>query len=665
MTSECLSWFCCSGNEEAAVDLYNISTISQVNLVSHVQDTSDLHHFTGAVYDHNTSLFRTVSNDSEPDFEILERNGKNVRIINSQPERFNPYTPAPKQSVKVTSSYPLCLSDSKQLFKKTVLDATVSMPGSSNSFDYEPNHTERRSSISKINNDIKLHNKRRGPVDTIAVVPNHVVSDHVITDEVLERDGYSFETESFDEYESVCCGLWPVKYKHSDSELDSFHYYEPVHPRQLGVPRCDAFTQTEVRGRSRASTNQSHDSAYEVVNPRRNSATTFHTVADINPCIRETNENELTISGTEHETNYNNRFDKNRKQNDEFTNSVYDDAYSTKNSTCISPSKPEPDLKTDTCNTVLLNDMNNKAPPIRKERSNNITGEKGANNAQIQYISTGDLYSVVQKHDTVSVDPNKLVETTKINEPNLRYENTDHALIEDYRQYADEPIYDDIGNVIHDSLGFTPHEEQIDLEINKHEKDDFEDSVNEIKVAHQVNDDDKNPTCALDKLEKYDHDEPLYDTIGSRSTILTKDEKDVDKISEENHFDTSENGLESTLDESIEENLYDIVGNFGNDSYKRYSATDIIMASHMLETYYQDDNEPEVIYENIANVYNTERFESSSESSDDGCGITFSAKITEHEEKDLDDESLYDVVDNLPSAGRGVLKKVSDVLKVI
>ena len=266
-----------------------MSTISQVNLVSHVPDTSHLTHFTEQVYDNNISLFRTVSNDSVPDFKILERNSKNVRIINTQPEKINPYTPAPKQSVRVTSSYPLCLSDSQTLFKKTVLDATVSVPGSFRAYNDELNHTERRSSISKINDGIKLHQARRRPdTNSIAVVPKHVVSN-----EVMERDCYSFEEESSfeDEYESVCCGLWPVKYKHS--ELDSFHYYEPVLPRQVTVPQCDAYTQTDVRERLSASTDQNVESAYEVVNPRPKGATTFNTVVDINPCIHQTNETDL------------------------------------------------------------------------------------------------------------------------------------------------------------------------------------------------------------------------------------------------------------------------------------------------------------------------------------------------------------------------------------
>ena len=652
MTSECLSWFCCYKNEGATVDLYNVSTISQVNLVSHVPDTSHLAHLTEHVYDHNISLFRTVSNDSVPDFEILERNRKNVRIINTQPEHFNPYTPAPKQSVRVTSSYPLCLSDSKTLFKKTVLDATVSVPRSFRSNNDEPNHTERRSSISKINDGIKLHQTRkRSDADSIAVVPTHVVPNE------LERDGYSFEYESSfeDEYESVCCGLWPVKYKHS--ELDDFHYYEPVLPRQLTVPQCDAYTQTEVRGRLRASLEQNRDSTYEVVNPRPNGATTFHTVVDIHPCIHQTNENELIISDIEHETDNPNKFDGYERPTSGPKSSVYDDAFSS----AISKPASSLNIYKDPCKSELFNGQNNPTPATRKGKSNDEKADTDNTKVKNQCLSNGDLYSQVHKPD-----PNDFAGCSKTdNNSSRRYETIDSACTEDDHHYTDEPIYDDICNVIGDSLGFIPHEEEIEVEtINKHNVAGSSGCNNDIIAAHVVSDENycsrSSSANALDKCENDEPDEPLYDIVDNNGNFSANEEKP--KIAD--HNTDNVNACESNLDESLEENLYDVVGNFVNDSYKRYSATDFIIASQMLETC---DSEPEVIYENLNDMADakTERLESSSESSDDGDGITFSADIGDYEGSNLDDESLYDVVDDTQRVGSGVLIKVSDVLKVI
>ena len=657
MTSECLSWFCCYKNEEATVDLYNVSTISQVNLVSHVPDTSHLAHLTEHVYDHNISLFRTVSNDSVPDFEILERNRKNFRIINTQPEHFNPYTPAPKQSVRVTSSYPLCLSDSKTLFKKTVLDATVSVPRSFRSNNDEPHHTERRSSISKINNGIKLHPTRRRPdADSIAVVPTHVVPN-----ELMERDGYSFEDESSfeDEYESVCCGLWPMKYKHS--ELDDFHYYEPVLPRQLTVPQCDAYTQTEVRGRLRPSLEQNRDSTYEVVNPRPNGATTFNTIVDIHPCIHQTNENELIISDIEHETDNQNKFDGYERPTSGPKSSVYDDAFSS------AISKPTPSLNTDkdSCKSELSNGQNNPTPATRKGKSNDEKADTDNTKVQNQCLSNGDLYSQVHKPDPID-----FAGCSKTDEnSSQRYETIDSANTEDDHHYTDEPIYDDISNVIGDSLGFIPHEEEIDVEtINKHNVAGSSGCNNDINVADVVNIEDyhsrSSSANALDKCEIDEPYEPLYYIVDNNANISANEEKP--KIADHNTDNVTDNTYESTskLDDSLEENLYDVVGNFANVSYKRYSATDFIIASQMLETY---DTEPEVIYENLSDMADakTGRLESSSESSDDGCGITFSADIDDYEGSNLDDESLYDVVDDTKRVGSAVLIKVSDVLKVI
>ena len=671
MTSGCLSWLCCFKEDEGTVDLYNVSTISQVNLVSHVQDTS---HFTDNVYDNNVSLFRTVSNDSVPDFGILERNCRSINIIRTQPDHFNPYTPDTKPPVRVTSSYPLCLSDSKTLFKKTVLDATISVPGTFRSLENVRNHSKRRSSISKINDDITTHQASRRPV---AVVSN----------QFLERDGYSLEEESFEEeYESVCCGLWPVRYKASDQ--DSFHYYESVLPRRLAVSRCDAYTQTEATGRLKTALDRNQDSAYEVVNYRPNGVT-FNTVVDINPCVNQTNEVISTDCKYESDShsksdNVDQSGDESVRQTGEASNRVYDEAFSAK--TACSISKVLQHFKTDNIRTEVHNGQNESMQDTTDRKSDNRCAED-TGHAQIEChcLSASEnaarnLYSVVQKPNKDVICSNEHADLSEtVDKSNMRYENIDTAKTDDFHQYADEQIYDDTGNVVGDSLGFIPHEKEIELDtINNHKvggSGDYNNGVNAAQAACAIDCYSTHSLVnALDRCEKdgmavTEPDEPLYDFVDNYGNTSVKNERHVDKVAENNSNDTeclTDNVYEIQADEAFEESLYDVVGNFTAESYTRYSATDIVLAAQMLETY---DTDPEVIYENIhVDPFDdsvTERFESSSESSNEDCGITFSTNIDDHKGNNSDDESLYDMVGDVQRAGADVLMKVSDALKVI
>ena len=63
---------CCFGMRSETLDFSNIQSVSKDNLVSHVAETDNFDWLKEKVYDNNVTIFRTVSNDDEPDFKFLD-----------------------------------------------------------------------------------------------------------------------------------------------------------------------------------------------------------------------------------------------------------------------------------------------------------------------------------------------------------------------------------------------------------------------------------------------------------------------------------------------------------------------------------------------------------------------------------------------------------------
>ena len=650
MTLAGLSWLCCFRKRKERVDLYNSSTISQINLVTHVQDIQQLEQFTENVYDNNFSLFRTVSNDSSPDFKTLERNLKTISAIESTAGSLEADDIVSRPALHRRTSCPIYLSNSRKLFHKTVLDASISVPGSFKSLDDVSIRT--RESGYQFSKSVDISSYKRGPSsDPISV----------ISLPVLNRDSSSSEEESFEEYESLCCGLWPVKYRNDD---ESFHYYDAVlHPSSTIFSR-NVGTQTENDENLKYSAGKND---YEDVAVMCN-GNTFASIADINPFVDTTEMTSLNSRDSQNESTGTSESSDAMVMNAE---KIYDDAFSM--------------ILSGNCSDM---GWGNLTADI-SEQCNDLAGDCKTFEATEYKIAT-DMDEFESSHQVLDkAEKQKSLESClKRTESRPAYENTHSALegtvrnldkrlgnmdtaenidsvctalnqncqeaetIFSNHMYDDEPIYDDISNTVGNSLGFIPCLEEPYLE----------------KSPYAQNNDDYK-------------DEILYDTVGNCVSFFeqkkklieikennTEDNKTVYNT-ESNYAESVENNLNSHSDQedhSFEENLYDVVGNFAADTNNRFSVTDIMIATQMLESYDTD-----IVYENLNHVVrgaSADCVETTLESSRDFLSVKFEVGDSETDSSNSDsyndDENLYDVIGSIQTED-GLVMRLSDIVQVM
>ena len=542
--------------------------------MSHFQDAHQDKKLRENIYDNQFSVFRTVSNDSVPSFDILELNSRGISIIGHETEHI-----ATKSALSATSSCPL--DNSKGSSSKVPLGATKSVPGSFKWKGVIPTGLEEsRCQLSAVRQiDVSLF--QPAALTRLEAANARVYLHSDCSSTFNSSTEVSFEGD----YESFCCGFWPMKYKHSD--LESLHYYEAVIARLPPQRATDMATQTDRTGKPDGVSGE--DCVYEDVCYSHNGVT-FTSVAEVHPTPDMISLDNEAMIHNDHDPDPS--VSEMIRTYDDNTNlvtveKIYDDAFSARRGSSgfivdVTPAIEEHigyeahygsvdgNVRTTSPVSDCANSQNSKD---KDSLVNSIDTELVYENL----FPNEDVFNKYFKRTFTKTDRGEIIqETTKM------YHDTESISSLDT---LDECIYDDVGNTMAaGSFEFIPHLEEVDV------NNDIYDNV---------------------------YDDPVKKT---------------------------------DLNESAEENLYDVVGSFNGIAESRYSATDIFVATQMLK-----DCDSEGIYENPNHAIDIST-ENLSEVSD----IRFEIGMTESDTSDCDpcEENLYDMVGDV-ERGVGVLMRLS------
>ena len=577
MALECIAR--CFGRKKESVDIYNSSTWSQFNLVSHFQHAHQDEKLRENIYDNQFSVFRTVSNDSVPSFDVLEQNGRGISIIGEKSLEHQTEHRANKSALSATSSCPLD-TNSKGSSSKAPLGATKSVPGSFKWKGVIPTGLEESGCQLSAVRQIDVSLFQPAALTRLEAV-NARVSFHSDSSSTFNS---STEVSVEGDYESFCCGFWPMKYKHSD--LESLHYYEAVIAR-LPPPRAtDMATQTDRTGKPDGVSGG--DCIYEDVCYSGNGVT-FTSVAEVHPTPDMISLDNEAMIHNEHVSDPSGS--EMIRTCDDNTNlvtveKIYDDAFSARRGSSgfivdVAPAiekhigyeahygSVDGNVRTTTPVSDCAHSQNSKD---KDSLVNSIDTELVYENL----FPNEDVFNKYFKRTFTKTDRGEIIqETTKM------YHDTESISSLDT---LDECIYDDVGNTMAGSFEFIPHLEEVNV------NNDIYDNV---------------------------YDDPVKKT---------------------------------DLNESAEENLYDVVGSFNGIAESRYSAADIFVATQMLK-----NCDSEGIYENPNHAIDVST-ENLSEVSD----IRFEIGMTESDTSDSDpcEDNLYDMVGDV-ERGVGVLMRLS------
>ena len=582
MSFDCLARLCCFGRRKESVDLYNSSTLSHFNLVSHFQDAHDVEQFTENIYDNNISLFRTVSNDSVPDFEALDRNCRGISFIGLKPDRHETEIIVTRPVLSASSSYPLS-AESRNSSIKMALNAHSSVPGSFKWKDVVPMSSgESVCQLTTIKHvDFAMFHPSCSRSDSTTGIPSAL----------LQSDSTLSTEESEEEYESFCCGFWPVKCKNSD--LESFHYYEAVIER-LPLSGChDMATQTERAEKVKDGVGD-EECDYEDVSYSHDGVT-FSSVAEIHltPEILSLDSNDIqneTVSVLAVEETVKNS-DYNSLMGD---GKIYDDAFSMTgdhdNMGCIvadagtntvkDGQEPEDKLQDDNCGactSLLCSTDTNKVeipvlhviPVIESKDEGSVVNSIDTEPIYDNVCSKEDVFNKYFRRTVTKTDTGELIqETTKVCHDDESICTLDHD---------DEYIYDDVSNTIGSSLGFIPSLEENDVDnkysihIDESTGESLYDVVGNFGGVTESRFSVTDIFIATKMLRDYDADDVIYENLNHVLDTTSESSSEVSDVRFE--MGTSESDI--TDSDTCDDNLYDVIGDVKRETGALMRLSDI------------------------------------------------------------------------------------------